>query len=112
MWTPLDSDESWPEPPEADTEPDEDVVVWTTNDGQMIPIEELSDNHLTNICKMLTKKANAVFDALKSFIGHKGNSSLRQLKAMLRDLGGTPKGFASEAYPKIFAEANRRVLKI
>lgn len=31
-------------------------LVWKTKDGQIFPIKELSDSHLTNIIKMLEGK--------------------------------------------------------
>jgi hypothetical protein len=32
--------------------------TWTTKEGQIIPIEELTDKHLTNIIKHIRRKVN------------------------------------------------------
>ena len=35
---------------------DKGLIVWETKDGKKIPINELSDSHLTNIISFLYKK--------------------------------------------------------
>ena len=40
------------------------VPLWTTKDGQEIPINQLTDQHLRNICRMLLRNGQASMDSL------------------------------------------------
>lgn len=35
-------------------------IMWTTKDGQKIPVPEIPDTHLVNICKMLNRNADTI----------------------------------------------------
>ena len=46
------------DPAEIAYEEEEDPSVWVTRDGTRIPIQEMSDQHLSNAAKHLQKKSD------------------------------------------------------
>lgn len=45
------------------------MKTWTTKDGRVIPLTELSDKHLTNIVLMLRRKVDAAWHEYDSAVG-------------------------------------------
>lgn len=91
-----------------------EVPVWTTKEGQEIPIPDLTDSHLKNIVAMLRRNAAstkewAVGQGYLAEASIHGEMALDSIQSTIMHLEEQdPQEYIEEEFPEIFEEYYKR----
>jgi hypothetical protein len=88
--------------------------TWTTKEGRVIPIEELTDEHLTNIIKHIRRKVNIAIanydeEPVLETLSSAGDSDFESNPNYINP---TMENFLPKGYYDLLAESRKRKLRI
>jgi hypothetical protein len=88
--------------------------TWTTKEGQIIPIEELTDKHLTNIIKHIRRKVNIAIanydeEPIIRTLSSAGDDDVEDNPNYIEP---TMENFLPRGYYDLLAESRKRKLRI